>query len=69
MTDDTNDELVEVSVPRRHLIAVYGLLAQLEGARNDSLAATEQTVDDQPAGDTSGVPHSGVTHGGRARRC
>lgn len=51
MTDETNDELVEVSVPRRHLIAVYGLLAELEGARHASGPGAELSVDGQPAGE------------------
>lgn len=51
MVEDANEELVEVSVPRRHLIAVYGLLARLEGERSASPSAAEQDGDEQPAGD------------------
>jgi len=49
MIHETRDELVEVAVPRRHLIAVYGLLAQLEGDRVES---TEAVGDEVQLGDT-----------------
>lgn len=47
MKDDGSNDLVQVAVPRRHLIAVYGLLAQLEGNSDaDTTAAvTPAAVD------------------------
>ena len=50
MLDETGDELVEVAVPRRHLIAVYGLLAQLEGDRVEPIEPAEEAHEDGPHG-------------------
>lgn len=51
MTDELLEELVQVSVPRRHLIAVYGLLAQLESMSGESDESPDVIEDEEGAGD------------------
>lgn len=54
MNDNTQSDLVPVAVPRQHLIAVYGFLAQLEGA-SAPVGHDVETVDAVDADDATEV--------------
>ena len=49
MSDDSRDELVQVAVPRQHLMAVYGLLASLDGEPTALVTATVTATEGREA--------------------